>query len=428
MAFERAAVVLVYLVFGALLNGVGTINLLATRTMGVSPAEAALLDACKDLPIAAVSLLLAPFLPRFGLKRGTLVALGLLAAGCALMPALESFRAIQFLFVAIGAAFAIVKVSTYATVGLLTRDARSHASFMNVLEGAFMLGVMGGYGLFALAIDEAHPASTSWLRVYGVFALVLLLVAALMSRTRIDETAVRDAAPPSIAHDAGTMAKLLASSLVIVYLASAFLYVLLEQGIGTWLPSFNAQVLHMPASMSVGLAVIMPLGTCLGRLASALVLARVSWHRVVQACLVVVAALIVVTIAQAGRAHLPTLGGDWLHAPFVAFLFPLIGVFLAPIYPAINSAMLSRLPGSRHAAMTGLLVVFSALGGSTGSFITGRLFAAFDGRTAFALLLVPLAVLSAALWGFARGLARPAALPTDPTDPSDPARPSCVGV
>ena len=36
--------------------------------------------------------------------------------------------------------------------------------------------------------------------------------------------------------------------------------------------------------------------------------------------------------------------------------------------------------------MTGLIVVFSALGGTTGSFITGQLFAHFDGALAFYLL------------------------------------------
>jgi fucose permease len=70
---------------------------------------------------------------------------------------------------------------------------------------------------------------------------------------------------------------------------------------------------------------------------------------------------------------------------------------MAPIYPAINSVVLSALPKSRHAAMTGLIVVFSALGGTTGSFITGQLFAHFDGSRAFYLLLLPMALLLVSL-------------------------------
>jgi hypothetical protein len=48
--------------------------------------------------------------------------------------------------------------------------------------------------------------------------------------------------------------------------------------------------------------------------------------------------------------------------------------------------------------MAGLIVVFSALGGTTGSIITGSLFEAFDGTTAFYFSLVPIGVLMFALW------------------------------
>src|SRR5439155_17579366 len=94
------------------------------------------------------------------------------------------------------------------------------------------------------------------------------------------------------------MWKLLLSALVAVFVLSAFLYVLIEQGVGTWLPSFNKEVLHMPAAMSVGLAVIMPLSTAIGRLTSALVIARAGWYVVVNACIVAIAALIVLTLVQ----------------------------------------------------------------------------------------------------------------------------------
>jgi hypothetical protein len=71
--------------------------------------------------------------------------------------------------------------------------------------------------------------------------------------------------------------------------------------------------------------------------------------------------------------------------------------------------MLSSLPLQKQAPMTGLIVVFSALGGTSGSFITGRVFAATDGRTAFTLGLVPMALLVGALLLFDRSLrSRPA--------------------
>ena len=411
----RSAVILVYMVFGALLNSVGSINLLAVQSMGVTRADASLLDAYKDLPIAIVSFLVASLLPRLGLRRAMLIGLAAVGVGCALMPVLASFWAIKLMFVTIGTAFALVKVSAYSMIGLLTRDDRSHASFTNLLEGMFMLGVLGGYWLFSQAVDNSQPQSTAWLHVYWVLTGVIAVSFCLLLASSVDETQARAnpqasgaSSAQSVAGDVQAMLRLLLSGLVMVFVLSAFLYVLIEQGVATWLPSFNNEVLHMPAAMSVGLAVIMPASTAVGRLLSAAVIARVGWYSVVNLCVVAIATLIVLTLPlSAGLQANPNMG--WASAPIVAYMFPLIGLFLAPIYPAINSAMLSVLPKSRHAAMTGLIVIFSALGGSFGSFVTGRMFMAFDGRTAFALLLVPIAMLALFLWLFHKGLKRHAA-------------------
>jgi FHS family glucose/mannose:H+ symporter-like MFS transporter len=92
----------------------------------------------------------------------------------------------------------------------------------------------------------------------------------------------------------------------------------------------------------------------------------------------------------------------WSDAPLGAFVFPLIGLFIAPIYPAINSVILSTLPARQHGPMSGLIVIFSALGGTTGSIITGNIFEAYGGQTAFYFSLVPIGVLMVCLYFFNR--------------------------
>jgi len=47
--------------------------------------------------------------------------------------------------------------------------------------------------------------------------------------------------------------------------------------------------------------------------------------------------------------------------PLIGFAFPLVGLFIAPIYPLLNSVVLSALPKKMRSSMTGLIVVFSAL-------------------------------------------------------------------
>ncbi|HEV6966835.1 MFS transporter [Roseateles sp.] len=396
----KLAIILTYMLFGALLNSVGAVNLLVVQTLGVPRTEAALLDAWKDLPIAVTSFLVASLLPRLGLKKSMLLALAAVGAACLAMPVLAAFWAIKLLFFTLGAGFALVKVSAYSMIGLVTDGRAGHARFTNLLEGLFMVGVLGGFLLFSRA---AQTEGTHWLGAYPVLAGTAAAAFLLLLASPLDEAPIQSPGT-TLRQDLLAMAPLLRMGLVVVFLLSAFLYVLIEQGISTWLPSFNKEVLHLPTAMSVGLAVIMPASTALGRLTSAAVIGRLGWYAVVMACLVGITALILVALPLAGHAQ--PLGEDagWLHAPAAAYLLPATGLLLAPIYPAINSAMLSALPQRQHAAMTGLIVVFSALGGTLGSFITGRLFVAFDGTTAFGLLLVPTAALAFALTRLRRDL------------------------
>ena len=92
----------------------------------------------------------------------------------------------------------------------------------------------------------------------------------------------------------------------------------------------------------------------------------------------------------------------WFNAPIATYIFPLIGLFLAPIYPSINSAILSSLPKAKHGLMSGLIIVFSAIGGSAGSLITGHIFDVFGGKTAFYFSLIPMTILIICLTVFKR--------------------------
>jgi fucose permease len=83
--------------------------------------------------------------------------------------------------------------------------------------------------------------------------------------------------------------------------------------------------------------------------------------------------------------------------PLIAFLFPLIGLLIAPIYPLLNSAVLSALPKNLHSPMTGLIVIFSAIGGTVGSRITGYYFETLGG-SAFYITLIPMALLLIAVF------------------------------
>jgi len=288
----RLSLYINYFVFAILLNSVGIVILKAQNVYGVDELQASILEAFKDMPIAIVSFLIASFLPRIGYKKAMLFALGLVTFACIYMYYGNSFVAAKVLFASVGASFALIKVSVYSVIGLVTEDEKGHNSLMSFLSMIFLL-------------------FTKFDQDYEIPGVNLL-------------------------DDISEMLKLLIKILVLIFVIAAFLFVMIEQGIMTWLPTFNERVLDLPEF-------VLP--------------------RTVNADIGEISAL--------------------SDVPLIGFAFPLVGLFIAPIYPLLNSAVLSALPQKLHSAMTGLIVIFSAIGGTLGSRAIGYLFKNVGADTAF---------------------------------------------
>lgn len=408
------ALAMIYMVFAILLNSVGTVILQSIYTFGIDKPQASLLEFFKDLPIAITSFLVASFLPRIGYRRAMMLALAIVGCACVLMPIYPNFHTTELLFTCVGVSFALAKIGVYSSIGLLTRDKAEHGRLTNTIEGLFMLGVLASGWLFSAFIDHAAPANPSWFNVYWVLAALCFGALALLAGARLDESAAHGEVTLSLGEAMRQMYRLLMRTLVYVFLLSAFLYVLIEQSFSTWLPTFNNEILKLPNAMSIQMASILAGATALGRIIAGQLLRRVHWHTLLNLCVLGMGVLILLVLPLARHATLvPNVG--WLNAPVAAYLIPLIGLLMAPIYPVINSVVLSSLPRTTHAAMTGLIVIFSALGGTLGSRITALVFAGFDGIHAFYFSLVPMTLVLVTLFFFKRetdraGVAEPVAI------------------
>src|SRR5215471_7452823 len=228
-----------YFVFAILLNSSGIAILQVQNNFGVSKKAAAWIDPCKDLSIAFLSFLVASSITRFGYKKAMLVALGVVAAVCFIIPNAPGFFAIKLLFVAVGCCFALIKMSVYSTIGIVTKDSSEHISMMNFIESFFMIGNLSLYFIFSSFVDNAHPQSTSWLNAYYLLGGLALLAFLLLFSAPLDESAAKtDAGKPETIRFID-MFKLMGEPIVIAFIFSAFFYVLIEQSIQNFLPTFN---------------------------------------------------------------------------------------------------------------------------------------------------------------------------------------------
>ena len=383
-----------YFVFAILLNSVGIVILKSQNVYGVDEVMASTLELFKDLSIAIVSFFVASQLPAIGYKKAMLAALLLVTAATLGMYFGNSFLSAKILFAAVGTSFALIKVSVYSVIGQVTNSEKEHNSLMSSIEGVFMFGIALAYFIFPAFNNENDP--NSWLNVYPFLALLCIISFGLLYFSEASENEASQYTGKGYVEDFIEMIKMVKMNLVIVFVISAFLFVMIEQGIMTWLPTFYDRVMHLPENISIMMASILAISLGLGRLVAGILTKKISWIVILVSCLIIAALFILLILPQIGKLEVGEIQ-SFADVPLLGFAFPVIGFFIAPIYPLINSVVLSALPKEKHSAMTGLIVIFSALGGTLGSRLIGWLFKTVGGDLAFYYTLIPIAGLLVSL-------------------------------
>ncbi len=389
----RVSLALNFFVLAILLNTVGIVISRVIDDYGVAGTTAASLEAFKDLTIAIASFFLASYVPKFGYRRTMLAGLVALTLVCMLVAAVSGFWVTPVLYMVVGASFALMKVAVYSTIGLITKSQEEHTSLMNVLEGIFQTGAMTGPLFFAMTIALAHWTDTYWL-----IAILTLIALVLLWFTQIDEHEIAEHS-----EEAGLMEmlSLLRLPMVWTFVVCAWLYVMIEQSFGTWMPRFHEQIFGLSPSVASAFMSIYFGSIALSRFVAGYLARFIPWLSMQLAYLVcaflVTVAVVILTDGVAGETV-----SHWYQAPPLAFLLAAIGFFLGPIYPTISSIVLSKLEKVHHSAMTGLIIIFSALGGTTGSFILGRLSDTFSTHNAFYFPLIPITLLALMLMPYKR--------------------------
>jgi FHS family glucose/mannose:H+ symporter-like MFS transporter len=346
-----------YFLFALLLNSVGIVIHKSLHMYGIDEVSASSLEAYKDLPIALVSLVAGSLLPRLGHRLSLQLCLWLVSAACLLLYLHPSFINMKILFAAVGVSFAGTKISLYTL-------ARERTGFIHSIEAWFMLGVASAFWVFPLFFEEDQPLA--WTRIYLVLSFLFGVAALLI---------LSYAFPPMAEAGLKAVGSTLKSPVLWGFGACAFFYVMVEQGIMTWLPTFNERALAISETWSVRLSVLLSLSLALGRLAVAQFFPNVSWLKVLLLCLAGSLLLLV----------LPSISSS----PLFTWGFPWIGLFLGPIYPLISTAVMSSTAAERQATYAALLVFFSALGGSGGARIMGYWFRDYQGSYSFIALAAP---------------------------------------
>jgi len=196
----------------------------------------------------------------------------------------------------------------------------------------------------------------------------------------------------TISEDIMGMLRLFLNPLIWIFAIFAFFYVMTEQGIMTWLPTFNKDTLKLGAKLGSQMTVLLMVCITLGRFITGIIAKKVKWFYITVVCVVLAIALVLLVLPMAENVEAVEIK-SLADLPAVSYLFPLIGLFLAPLYPLINSTILTSVEKEKHSSLAGILTFFSAVGGTVGSLLIGNLFDSLGGDKVFYLSLIPFGIM-----------------------------------
>ncbi|MBT8254016.1 MAG: MFS transporter, partial [Bacteroidia bacterium] len=149
---------------------------------------------------------------------------------------------------------------------------------------------------------------------------------------------------------------------------------------------------NLVPKLATQMAVILMISYAVGRFLTSIIVKSVKWIYISIFGVLGAAALVLIVLPMAKNVSVTEIS-TMADLPLVSFLFPMIGLFLAPLYPLVSSTVLSGVDKIHQSPLAGILVFFSAVGGTSGSLIIGYMFDRFGGDKVFYLSLIPMAII-----------------------------------
>ncbi|WP_228408676.1 MFS transporter [Chryseobacterium sp. JV274] len=348
---------LTFLIFSMVLNCMGLI-ILQLAEEKITYGELGFLESFKDLPIAFISLFAVGFINKTGTKKALISALIIVGFCSCLLPFIEVFWFFKLWFAIIGACFAIGKICVFGIIRNNISDEKSLAKTMNSVEASFMIGIFVVNTCFGWVVSSEY--SEYWKFCFLLIAFLSALTIFLLSKITISE-----AKPLENKSIFSELSGFVTPS-IMLFLGVIFFIVFIEQGFNSWLPSFYKNHLKVNSFFALQATSFLAVFSYAGRTITANIIRRFSLPGYYLSCMAFIISLLIIIV---GVQYF-----DSADSKIILFLFPVIGLFLSPLYPVINSKMIAQMDKEKVNLFTSLIVIFSSLGSSVSSIIMAVLF------------------------------------------------------
>lgn len=320
------------------------------------------LEIFKDVPIAIISIFSTLYIAKIGNLIAIRMALFISLLCCFALPFLEAFWFFKIWFALIGISFAISKIAVFSVLRNHSQSDTEFSKSMSAIESMFMLGV------FLINISFSYLLSTDYhhLWKFGFWGIGVLIIVNLIMLLFSEKNNFLIKEKEEINSKVLFSIPKQSRWLHFIFFFLVFCVVFVEQSLSSWLPSFYKE--HFKSSPSVALqsTAILALFSFLGRIFTSKNLQNYSWKNYILFFLINALILILIT-------HI-LFNYYFSHSNFIMYIFPLIGFFLAPLYPVFNSQFLSKQSPESVKVNVSYINFFSSIGSSVGSYIMATIF------------------------------------------------------
>ena len=370
ITFIRWLTFLMFMMFAMTTDSVGVIIPQIVEEFSLSLTAAGAFHYATMAAIAVSAVLLGFLADRFGRKQTIVLGLTIFAVNSYLFVIGDSFAYFLCLLTISGASIGIFKTGALALIGDISSSTTEHTSTMNLVEGFFGVGAIVGPAIVTSLIN----ANVSWKWLYsiaGSLCVVLILIALSVRYPRTMQA-------PEEAVDLRRTLRMTGNPYALAFGCGVLLYVAIEASVYVWGPLYLADYRGPWAPFATYAVSVFFFLRAAGRFMGGWMLAKYDWSWV----LAFMSLAILVCLAGS------VFGG--VRSGVV--LLPLSGLFMAVIYPTLNSKGISCFPKSEHGAVAGVILFFTcggavlgplamaamidALGAPKYAFLTATVFAA----------------------------------------------------
>lgn len=345
-----------FLIFSMLLNSMGAIILQLSEQ--VSYKGLGVLESFKDIPMAIVSLFCVNLIAKTGNKNALVFSLVFIVTSCITLPLVDAFWFFKIWLSVVGISFALAKISVFSIIKNNFADGQLSSAISSV-DAAFMIGIFFVNIGFGTLLTSSY--AEYWKFGFWVIALLSIITIIMLRSVKIEENQVSE-----IEKKPGEW-KFFLSPKIVYFFIIVFFMVFVEQSFNSWLPSFFRNNLKMNSYFALQASAFLALFSFFGRLITSRLILRFHWFWFVIICICTV--LFILALCQILISYFYD---DFKFS--LIFIIPLIGLFLAPLFPLYNSEIINKVPKEKTHLLVSLVVIFSSLGSSVGSLYMAIIF------------------------------------------------------